>query len=97
MMALSKLAAARLVWRRADTQGPRSAAQASLLMLMAVAILLSGPQIQFLRPSVYQEAILWGGAFSATFVYLALRGITGEKGFTSRLMCAMAWRRGLLF
>jgi hypothetical protein len=93
-MALSKLAAIRLVWRHGEALRSKSAVQAPLLTLMAVVILLGGPQIQFLRPSAYQEAVLWGGAFAAVFLYFLLRGLVLNEGFTPRVLCGMALAAG---
>jgi hypothetical protein len=66
-----------------------------LLPLMFAAILLSGVQIEFLRPSIFQEVVLWAGACAAAFIYLAVRGWLDEAGFTPRLMAAMALVAGL--
>jgi hypothetical protein len=89
-MALFKIATARLVWRQAGKEAP-----SVLLTMLTIAILLSGPQIQFLRPSVYQEVMLWSGALTAAFVYLVLRGLCDGAGFTPRLMNWMALVAGL--
>ena len=48
---------------------------------MIAVILLGGAQIQFLRPSIFEEAELWAGVFSAVFVYLVLRGLAATKDF----------------
>jgi hypothetical protein len=66
-----------------------------LLPLMFAAIVLSGAQIEFLRPSIFQEVVLWAGACAAAFVYLVVRGWLDEAGFTPRLMAAMALAAGL--
>jgi hypothetical protein len=88
-MASAKLMSVRLLWRDAGARAP-----ALLLTAMTAAVLVSGPQIQFLRPSVYQEVELWAGAQSAIFVYLVLRGVYGEDGFTPRLLGMMAVAAG---
>jgi hypothetical protein len=90
MMALAKLLSVRLMWQQAD----RRRSQA-LLALMSLAVVASGPQIQFLRPSIYQEVELWAGAQAAVFIYLVLRGLTDARGFTPRLLTAMATVAGL--
>jgi hypothetical protein len=90
LMAAAKLMSARLLWRQAGAR-----ARPLLLAAIVVAILVSGPQIEFLRPSIYQEAELWAGALSAVFVYLVLRGLAGDDGFTFRLLNAMALVAGL--
>jgi hypothetical protein len=86
----AKLMSVRLVWRQAGAQAP-----SLLLAAMTAAILLSGPQIQFLRPSIFQEVELWAGAQSAVFVYLVLRGLCSEEGFSPRLLGGMAAVAGL--
>jgi hypothetical protein len=58
-------------------------------------VLITGAPLQFLRPSIFQEAVLWAGAFAAAFVYLVLRGWSSENGFTPRLLSAMAAVAGL--
>lgn len=90
VMAAAKVISVRLLWRQAGAQ-----ARPLLLSAMIVAILVSGPQIEFLRPSIYQEAELWAGALSAIFVYFVLRGLVGDGGFTARLLNAMALVAGL--
>ncbi len=89
-MALFKLLSARLMWRAAGS--PRGSV---LLALMTIAIVASGPQIQFLRPSIYQEVELWSGALAAAFVYLVLCGLTREEGFTQRVLLWLALVAGL--
>jgi hypothetical protein len=90
LMALFKIFSAFAVWRRAGTP------QASILLsLLVAAILMSGPQIQFLRPSIFQEVVMWAGAFSAAFVFLVLLGWTRENGFTPGLLVALALTAGL--
>lgn len=46
-----------------------------LLGSVAVALALSGAQICFLRPLLYQEVCLWAGVFGALFVFAAVRGV----------------------
>jgi hypothetical protein len=90
LMALSKCLSTLLVWRHAG-----ESRRSLLLLLMLAVILVSGAQIQFLRPSIYQEPLLWSGAFASVFVLLVLWGWTREQGFTTGLMCAMATVAGL--
>lgn len=61
-------------------------------VLLAV-MLAGGAQIEFLRPSIFQEAALWAGACAAAFVYLALRGWL--RGFTPGLLGLMALAAGI--
>src|SRR5665213_3042301 len=89
VMAVSKAMTAVVVWRRAG-----SPERSRLVWLMLVAILASGPQIQFLRPSIYQETITWAGAFAAVFVFLVVRGWIEDKGFTPGLLALAAVAAG---
>jgi len=90
IMALFKLLSVLLVWRRAGM--PQ---RTVLLPLFMAVVLVSGAQIPFLRPSIFQEAMLWAGAFAAVFMFLVLYGWTREEGFTSGLMAALAAVAGL--
>ena len=78
----------------AFASSPPSATRDILYWTMALSILFAGPQIQFLRPSLYQEVCFWAGALAAIFVYLAVRGIIRGRFATSSL-CAMALVAGL--
>jgi hypothetical protein len=73
---------------------PTSAAPGVLYWALALSILFAGPQITFLRPTVYQEVCLWAGALAAIFVYCATRGMIHGR-FTSLSLCAMALVAGL--
>jgi hypothetical protein len=89
-MASAKLMSARLMWRQGKAQAP-----SLLLAAMTAAILVGGPQIEFLRPSIYQEVELWAGGLSAVFVYLVLRGLCADDGFSPRLLSGLAALAGL--
>lgn len=89
-MASFKLLSARLMWQRA---GERRAP--ALLPLMTVVVLFGGAQIQFLRPVIFQEVELWASAFAAGFVYLVLRGLGRDEGFTPKLLSGVAIFAGL--
>jgi hypothetical protein len=89
-MAAFKTASALTVWRANGTSQCRV-----LLALFIVAILVGGPQIQFLRALIYQEVILWAGAFAAGFVYFVLRGYYSPRGFTAGILAALAVLAGL--
>ena len=91
LMALFKVLAAFLVWSKAGQ--PR--AGAIMVPLLVAAILAGGPQIQFLRPSMFQEVGLWAGACAAVFLYLFLRGWLRQDGFSPRLLNGMALAAGL--
>jgi hypothetical protein len=90
LMALFKILTALVVWRSVAL--PR---RFVLLSLFVAAILVSGPQIQFLRPSIYQETLLWADVFAAAFVLLVLHGWTRREGFTTGLMSVLAALAGL--
>ena len=66
-----------------------------LLLCLAVGAMLGGPNVQFLNPSVYIEAIGWAGAFAAMFVACAAIGLTSPTGFNSTLFNRMALAAGL--
>jgi hypothetical protein len=66
----------------------------SAVSLMLIYVLLGGCGISELNASVYEEVILWAGAFAMVFVYLALKGIVNERFDTSTL-CGMAVCAGL--
>jgi hypothetical protein len=90
LMAGFKVASAFTVWR-ANGETKR----VSLLVLFVVAVLLSGPQIQFLRGLIYQEVILWAGALAAGFVFFVLRGYHGPQGFSTPILMTLALAAGL--
>ncbi len=52
---------------------------ASALGLMQIYVLLGGCGISELNASVYEEVILWAGAFATVFLYLALKGIVNQE------------------
>jgi hypothetical protein len=90
VMALFKVETASLVGRRVGGE------RAPLLVVpLVAAILLSGPQIAFLRPSIFQETAFWAAACAAAFVYLFVRGWLGEAGFTRRILVGMALAAGI--
>jgi hypothetical protein len=90
IMAGFKLLSVQTVWRVAGTRE-----RLALPILFTIAILIGGPQIQFLRPSVYQEVLLWTGTLSAGFVYFVLRGYYSERGFSLSVLNSLALIAGL--
>jgi hypothetical protein len=90
VMAGCKLAALLTVWRAAGRPD-----RLELPVLFAIAILFGGPQIQFLRSVIYEEALLWAVALATAFVYLVIRGYYSEEGFTARLLALLAVTAGL--
>ena len=79
-----------LVWTQASPPVQRWLAAA-----LMISVVLGGQHIQFLRPSIYQEPINWAFAQSAAFIWLAMRGFTGERGFDRITLCSMAVCAGL--
>src|SRR5690348_16665487 len=61
-----------------------------LVCALFVTFVLGGPSVSFLKPSVYQEALLWEGVFASAFLVLALRGLTVSDGFSARTVLLMA-------
>ena len=72
---------------------PAGARRAWLTAALVACILLGGQQIQFLRPSLYQEVVDWGNALAMGFVFLAIRGLS--RGFDVRTLTGMAVFAGL--
>jgi hypothetical protein len=90
VMAGFKLLSIQTVW-----QGTGAPERRRLFVLFTIAVLLSGPQIQFLRPSIFQEVVLWAGALSAAFVYFVLRGYYSARGFSTAILNNLALIAGL--
>ena len=90
LMALFKVLSVVVVARRAE---PKKGAV--LTSLLIAAILAGGAEVEFLRPSIFQEVSLWADACAAAFVYLFLRGWQRDDGFTPRLLSLMALAAGL--
>lgn len=74
---------------------PPSALNRVLAGTLVVATLLSGPEIAFLRPSIYQEVVLWANAIAAGFVCCAVRGVFVRRRFSVELLTGMAILAGL--
>jgi hypothetical protein len=75
-------------------QAGQNSIAASAVGLMLIYVLLGGSSISELNASVYEEVILWAGAFATVFVYLALKGIVNQN-FDTRTLCGMAICAGL--
>jgi hypothetical protein len=73
----------------------KSPLRAAIYWAFTLAILFGGPQIQFLRASIYQEVISWALAIEAGFLYCAMRGLFRQPGFSPSLLIAMASIAGL--
>jgi hypothetical protein len=79
-----------LIWTPASP-----ARQSWLAATLLISVILGGQHIQFLRPTIYQEPIDWASAQAMAFIWLATRGLTGEKGFNRSTVCLMAVCAGL--
>jgi hypothetical protein len=79
----AKLRTIRLIFRR--TQGEMGGV---IYWLIVLTILFSGPQIEFLKSSPYQEVCLWAGALGALFVYRAFVGLLVE-GLSTKVLCSL--------
>jgi hypothetical protein len=79
-----KFSTLRLTFRNAESSNT-----VILYWALLLTVLFGGAQIEFLKPSVYQEACLWAGALGACFVFLAIRGVLAGKFFVGDL-CGMA-------
>jgi hypothetical protein len=65
-----------------------------LAVALLISVILGGPHIQFLRPSIYQEPINWACAQAMAFVWLTIRGLTATS-FDRSTLCWMAVCAGL--
>jgi len=63
------------------------------LQALCVALVLGGPHIAFLHPTVFEEVVHWSGTFAAYFVLQAVRGIF--CGFSRAILCRMGVAAGL--
>ncbi len=90
VMAACKLAAVLTVWRAVGRRD-----QLSLVVLLAMATLIGGAQIQFLRGMIYQEVVLWAVALASVFVYLVVGGYYSERGFGPGRLAALATVAGM--
>lgn len=76
-------------------QASAAPAGTAILAMLTVATLLGGAQMQFLKASIYQEAVSWADAIAAAFVYCAVAGLLGERRFDRPLLLRMAALAGL--
>ncbi len=74
---------------------PPSPRRTWLAAALIASVLLAGPLVPFLRPSIYQEVVDWADAEAMAFVFLALRGLLTARGFDRRTLLAMALCAGL--
>jgi len=90
-----KIKTIRLIFRHFERGATRSDTTFRLLYWsMLLTILFAGPQIEFLRASLYQEVCLWAGALAALFIYWAVGGMI-HGSFPTSSLCAMASMAGL--
>src|SRR5205807_5515262 len=91
LMGACNLASVLTVWRAAGRPAERS----DLPVLLAATVLFAGPQIMFLRAIIFQEVLLWSTALASAFVYLVIRGLYAQRGFTRGLLSGLAAIAGL--
>lgn len=91
MIAAAQCLAILLVWRAL----PPSPLSQLLALTLIVATLLSGPEIAFLKPSIYQEVVLWTNALASVFVCCAVYGVFVCGRFGVALLSGMAVLAGL--
>ena len=75
-------------------KSPPSRIQSITLSALTLTIVFGGSQIQFLKPSVYQEAASWAGALASVFVLCSVIGLIRGR-FSTFLLVAMAVISGL--
>ncbi len=85
-IAACNLAAVLMVYRALPPSGLR----ALLLIALGSAALFSGPEISFLKASIYQEVVLWANACASAFVCCAVYGIFVRGGIGPELLTLMA-------
>ena len=51
----------------------------ALAAALGAALVLGGPQVPFLRATMYEEVLHWSSAFAALFVFQALAGLIEEN------------------
>ncbi len=67
--------------------GLRSASANYAIGLMLAYVVFAGSATTYLETSIYLEALLWGYAFAAMFVYCAISGILNSSFPSTRLSC----------
>ncbi len=73
-----------------------SAQYAGCIALFAmVAVVFAGTQVQFMRPSVFQEPLYWASAIAALFVLLAFRWCIDVSGRRKSHLALMALLSGV--
>ena len=67
----------------------------SALYGLLILWILVGPQVQFLKASIYQEVICWAMALCSAFIYCAIRGLLLPSRFSASVLIAMASLAGV--
>ena len=80
-----------LLIRRHSAQNPVAGVAIGLMLAY---ILLGGSETAYLYVSIFQEVVFWAAAFSALFVYFAVKGIV-SRSFDDKTLCWMALCAGL--
>jgi hypothetical protein len=66
-----------------------------LFWALILAVVFGGPQVQFLKPSLYQEVINWAAAIAAAYIYCAVYGLAIRRNFSTPLILCMSFLAGL--
>jgi hypothetical protein len=90
VMGAFNLASVLTVWR---TVGRPE--RSLFVVIVALAMLIGGAQIQFLMASIWQEVTLWAAALASGFVYLVIHSYFSQRGFTARVLAGLAAVAGL--
>lgn len=90
LMGAANLASVLTIWRAVGRPE-----QWPFLVVVVLALMFGGPQIEFLSAAIWQEACFWGAALACLFVYLVIRGIFSPRGFTAPLLAALAAVAGI--
>ena len=72
---------------------PPSVKRDWLIVAVALCMVLGGQQVQFLRPTIFQEVVNWADALAMGFVFLAIKGVL--RGFDTKTLTGMALFAGL--
>jgi hypothetical protein len=79
--------------RRPATEG--SGLSRRVAVIVIAGLVLSGPQVQLLRESIYQEIEQWAAAAAAAFVCVAFRAFAADREFSLRRLSFLAVIAGL--
>jgi hypothetical protein len=62
---------------------------------VVMATIFGGPQVQFLKASIYQETALWGAALAAGYLFIVIRCLVEQRTFSKRSLAWMSLLAGL--